>query len=64
MAAMLPRVMMRNCWMKAPPDLPNLAPTTSTVAFPFTLSSWLRGMYDISLVGSKREYLADLLMIF
>jgi hypothetical protein len=49
---------------KAPSDLPNFKPITSTAAFPFVRSSRERGMYAISLVESKKEYFVDLLKIF
>ena len=37
---------------------------TSTAALPFVLLSLSRGMYAISLQGSKREYFAPLLRMF
>ena len=40
------------------PDFPSGLPITSTAALPLVFDSWSRGMYAISLHGSKREYLA------
>mmetsp|Transcript_15100 Transcript_15100/g.39230 ORF Transcript_15100/g.39230 Transcript_15100/m.39230 type:complete len:211 (+) Transcript_15100:102-734(+) len=48
------------CWMRAPPDLPMRAPSTSMAALPLSLESSSSGMYAISLVGSKSAYLTPL----
>lgn len=47
-------------WITPPPALPNLPPITSTAALPFDFISSSRGIYDISLVESKSEYLVAL----
>ena len=43
--------------MSEPPDLPRGPPMTSTAALPLVFCSWSKGMYAISLHGSKSEYL-------
>merc|ERR1719426_771650 len=49
---------------RAPPDFPRGLHTTSIAALPLILVSWSRGMYAISLQGSNKEYLDDLLKMF
>jgi len=51
-------------WMTPPHALPKLPPMTSTAALPLDFNSSSRGMYDISFVESKSDYLVALLSTF
>ena len=53
-----------SCCVADPMLLPRRAPRTSTAALPLTFASGPRGMYAISLHGSKSEYFVTLLTTF
>mmetsp|Transcript_9735 Transcript_9735/g.23392 ORF Transcript_9735/g.23392 Transcript_9735/m.23392 type:complete len:263 (-) Transcript_9735:1291-2079(-) len=63
-AANDPKPIIRPCWMRAPPDFPRGLQMTSMAAFPLTCVSRSRGMYAISLHGSKRAYFEPLEKMF
>ena len=59
-----PKVPIKICCKKDPPDLPKGLPMTSTAALPLVFDSESNGMYAISLHGSNNEYFAPFERMF